>query len=92
MVAMTPQKLEGGEYLTIAETVKHMGCTDSWVRQLIRDGKLHVRTFSERIKLVPLAEANRAKEALSTRATAKKHLAKRPAAKRKKAKKAARRK
>lgn len=86
-------RIEGGEYLTIAETVEHMGCTDSWVRQLIRDGKLHVRTFSERVKLVPLAEANRAKEALSTRATAKKHLAKRPAAARRKAaKKSARRK
>lgn len=92
MVAMA-HKIEGGEYLTIAETVAHMGCTDSWVRQLIRSGKLHVRTFSERVKLVPLAEANRAKEALSTRATAKKHMAKRPAAARRKvAKKSARRK
>ncbi len=79
-------KLEGGEYLTIAETVQHMGCTDSWVRHLIREGKLNVRTFSERVKLVPLAEAERAKDALTTRANAKKHLAKRPAAKRKKAK------
>jgi hypothetical protein len=85
MVTMV-HKLEGGEYLTIAETVQHMGCTDSWVRHLIREGKLHVRTFSERVKLVPLAEAERAKDALTTRANAKKHLAKRPAAKRKKAK------
>jgi hypothetical protein len=38
------------------------------------------------VKLVPLAEAERAKDALTTRANAKKHLAKRPAAKRKKAK------
>jgi hypothetical protein len=85
MVTMV-HKLEGGEYLTIAETVQHMGCTDSWVRHLIREGKLNVRTFSERVKLVPLAEAERAKDALTTRANAKKHLAKRPAAKRKKAK------
>jgi hypothetical protein len=85
MVTMV-HKIEGGEYLTIAETVQHMGCTDSWVRHLIREGKLNVRTFSERVKLVPLAEAERAKDALTTRANAKKHLAKRPAAKRKKAK------
>lgn len=82
-------KIEGGEYLTIAEAVEHIGCTDSWVRHLIREGKLQVRTFSERVKLVPLAEADRARDGLTTRAKAKKHLAKRPAAKRKKPKKAA---
>ena len=82
-------KIEGGEYLTIAEAVEHIGCTDSWVRHLIREGKLRVRTFSERVKLVPLAEADRARDGLTTRANAKRHLAKRPAAKRKKPKKAA---
>jgi len=81
-------KIEGGEYLTIAEAVEHIGCTDSWVRHLIREGKLRVRTFSERVKLVPLAEADRARDGLTTRAKAKKHLAKRPAASRKKPKKA----
>lgn len=80
-----------GEYLTIAETVEHMGCTDSWVRHLIREKKLHVHRISDRVQLVPLAEANRAKDALTTRSAGKKHLAKRPAAKRKKAKKPARR-
>lgn len=82
-------RIEGGEYLTIAEAVEHIGCTDSWVRHLIREGKLRVRTFSERVKLVPLAEADRARDGLTTRAKAKKHLAKRPAAGRKKPKKAA---
>ena len=52
-------KIEGGEYLTIAEAVDYIGCTDSWVRHLIRTGKMRVRTFSERVKLVPLAEADR---------------------------------
>lgn len=88
MIAMA-HKIEGGEYLTIAEAVDYIGCTDSWVRHLIREGKLRVRTFSERVKLVPLAEADRARDGLTTRAKAKKHLAKRPAAKRKKPKKAA---
>jgi|APCry1669189034_1035192.scaffolds.fasta_scaffold03106_1 hypothetical protein len=87
MIAMA-HKIEGGEYLTIAEAVAYIGCTDSWVRHLIREGKLIVRTFSERLKLVPLAEAERARDGLSTRANGKKHLAKRPAAKRKKPKKA----
>ena len=86
MVTMV-HKVEGGEYLTIAETVARMGCSDSWVRHLIREGKLHVRKFSERLTLVPVAEADRAKDELSTRANGKKHLAKRPAAKRKKASK-----
>jgi hypothetical protein len=74
-----------GDFLTIAETVQHMGCSDSWVRHLIREGKLHVRKFSERLTLIPVAEADRAKDELTTRANGKKHLAKRPAAKRKKA-------
>jgi hypothetical protein len=55
------------------------------VRHLIREGKLHVRKFSERLTLIPVAEAERAKDELTTRANGKKHLAKRPAAKRKKA-------
>lgn len=79
-------KIEGGEYLTIAEAVEYIGCTDSWVRHLIREGKMRVRKFSDRVKLVPLAEADRARDGLTTRAKAKKHLAKRPAAKRKKPK------
>ena len=91
MVAMV-HKIEGGEYLTISEAVERIGCTDGWVRHLIREGKLEVRRLSERVQLIPVAAADRAREALTTRANVKKHLAKRPAASRKKAKKPARRK
>lgn len=83
--------IQGGKYLTIAEAVTHIGCTDGWVRHLIRTGKLEVRKLSERVQLVPLTAADRARDGLTTRANAKRHLAKRPAAGRKKAKKAAKR-
>lgn len=83
--------IEGGKYLTIREAVQHIGCTDGWVRHLIRQKKLEVRKLSERVQLIPLAAADRAREGLTTRANAKRHLAKRPAAKRKSAKKAAKR-
>lgn len=83
--------IEGGKYLTIAEAVAHIGCTDGWVRHLIRTGQLEVRRLSERVQLVPLAAADRARDGLTTRANAKRHLAKRPAAKRKTTKKAAKR-
>ena len=81
---MAPQKIDGGEYLTVSEAVDFMGCTDGWVRGLLRGGKLRGRRFGERIWLIPVESAREARDALSTRATGKKHLAKRPAAKRKK--------
>lgn len=83
--------IEGGKYLTISEAVKHIGCTDGWVRHLIRTKQLDVRRLSDRVQLIPLASADRAREGLTTRANAKRHMAKRPAAKRKPAKKAANR-
>jgi excisionase family DNA binding protein len=93
MVAMTPQKIDGGEYLTVAEAVDVMGCTQGWIRHLLGEGKLPgARRFGQRVWLIPTAAAQQARDALTTRANAKKHLAKRPANKRKKAKKAARRK
>jgi excisionase family DNA binding protein len=92
MVAMTPQKIDGGEYLTVAEAVEFMGCTDGWVRILLREGKLRGRRIGERVWLIPVEAAREARDALTTRAVGKKHLAKRPAASRKRAKKAARRK
>ena len=85
MVSMA-HELEGGTYLTIAEAVAYMGCTDSWLRHLIRTGKLKVRRLSERVQLVPVAEADRVRESLTSRSSGKRHLAERPVAKRKKAK------
>ncbi len=81
-----PQKIDGGEYLTVSEAVDFMGCTDGWIRILLREGKLRGRRFGERVWLIPVEAAREARDSLTTRANAKKHLAKRPAAKRKKAK------
>lgn len=84
--------IDGEEYLTIAEAVEYMGCTDGWVRMLLRNGKLRGRQIGQRLWLVARASAKDARDSLTTRATGKRHLAQRPAAARKKPKKAARRK
>lgn len=86
MVALT-EKFGTGEWLTVSEAVEYMGCTDGWVRVLLRDGKLPgAKRIGQRIWLIPVAAATEARDNLSTRANAKKHLAKRPAARRKTAK------
>lgn len=82
---MCPQKIDGGEYLTVSEAVDYMGCTDGWVRILLRDGKIPgARRIGQRIWLIPTAAAKEARDNLTTRANAKRHLAKRPVSKRKK--------
>jgi excisionase family DNA binding protein len=84
MIAM-PQKLGDSEYLTVAEAVDFMGCSDGWVRALLRDDRLPgARRIGQRVWLIPTAAAKEARDNLSTRSVGKKHLAKRPAAKRKK--------
>jgi excisionase family DNA binding protein len=89
MVCMT-QKIDGGEYLTVSEAVDVMGCSDGWVRILLREGKLHgARRIGQRVWLIPAAAARAARDGLTTRSVGKKHLAKRPVSSRKKAKKPA---
>lgn len=84
---MAPEKLDGGEYLTVAEAVEVMGCTEGWVRALLGQGKIPgARRIGQRVWLIPAAAAREARDNLTTRAVGKKHLAKRPAAKRKKPK------
>jgi excisionase family DNA binding protein len=85
MVSMTPQKIEGGEYLTVREAVDLMGCTEGWVRMLLGTGKLQGRRFGERVWLIPIEAAREARDNLSTRSVGKNHLAKRPVSKRTKA-------
>lgn len=84
--------IDGVEYLTIAEAVQYMGCTDGWVRMLLRNKKLRGKQIGQRLWLVTRESAAEVRDSLTTRAKGKKHLAKRPAALRKKPKKAARRK
>jgi hypothetical protein len=83
MVSMA-HDIDGQPYLTIAEAVAHMGCTDGWVRYLLRSKKLRGRLIGKRLWLVSLESANEQKDALTSRAKGKKHLAQRPAATRKK--------
>lgn len=78
--------IDGIEYLTIAEAVDYMGCTDGWVRILLRSKKLRGKQIGQRLWLVTRESASEVRDNLTTRAKGKKHLAKRPAAKRKKAK------
>lgn len=84
-----PHTVDGVQYMTIAEAVDFMGCSDGWVRMLLRDGRLKGRLIGKRLWLVSSVSAADAKASLSTRSGGKRHLAKRPAAKRKSAKKAA---
>ena len=89
MVAMA-QKIDGGEYLTVAEAVDVMGCTEGWIRHLLGKGKLAgARRFGKRVWLIPVQAAKAATADLSTRSVGKKHLAKRPASSRAKPKNAA---
>lgn len=82
---MTPQKIDGGEYLTVAEATEVMGCTEGWVRTLLGAGRIPgARRIGQRVWLIPTAAAKAARDGLTTRSVGKKHLAKRPAAKRKK--------
>ena len=82
---MSPQKIDGGEYLTVAEATEVMGCTEGWIRHLLGEGKLPgARRIGQRVWLIPAQAAKAARDGLTTRSCGKKHLAKRPLAKRKK--------
>jgi excisionase family DNA binding protein len=86
MVAMTPQKIDGGEYLTVAEAVEVMGCSEGWVRTLLGSGQIPgARRIGQRVWLIPAAAARQARDGLTTRSVGKKHLARRPVSSRKKA-------
>jgi excisionase family DNA binding protein len=79
MIAMA-DTIEGKLYLTVAEAMERMGCTDGWVRRLIRDGRLAARKFGNRVWMIDAAGIDQAKAALTTRSVGKRHLSQRPAA------------
>ena len=85
MVALTHQ-LPAGKYLTVADAVDAMGCTDGWVRLLIRTGKLEAVQVGKRAYLIPERAVQAARDGLTTRSNGKRHLAARPLADRKPAK------
>lgn len=81
------EDLPSGRYLTVSEAVEVMGCSDGWVRHLLRTGGLAgAKRIGQRLWLIPEASAVRARDELTTRSVGKRHLAKRPRAARKTAK------
>jgi len=59
-------------WLTVEEAVELIGCTDGWVRHLLREGKLEGWRAGERAWLVRRASALEARANLTTRSNAKK--------------------
>lgn len=68
MTVASPDK----EWLTVEEAVDLIGCTDGWVRHLLREGKLKGWRAGERAWLVSRESAKAARENLTTRSNAKK--------------------
>jgi len=61
------------EWITVGEAVNLLGCTDGWVRRLLREGKLEGWRAGERAWLVRRSSIAEARAALTTRSNAKKH-------------------
>ena len=59
-------------WLTVEEAVALIGCTDGWVRHLLREGKLEGWRAGERAWLVRRESAIKARAGLSSRSNAKK--------------------
>ena len=76
-------KTLSGTYLTVVEAADHMGCTEGWVRMMIRTGRLKAQKHGLRAWLIPLEAATAARDGLTTRSNGKKSEAVRPAADRK---------
>lgn len=82
MIAM-PLTIEGKQFLTVPDAVERMGCTDGWIRMLIRTGRLPAQKINARCWLIPVEAADAAKATLTSRSVGRRHLAERPAASRK---------
>lgn len=59
-------------WLTVEEAVALIGCTDGWVRHLLREGRLEGWRAGERAWLVRRESAIEARRNLTTRSNAKK--------------------
>lgn len=64
------------EWLTVAEAVELMGCTDGWVRMLLRTGQLEGQKFGPRAWMVSRASALEQKTVLSKRSVGQRQAAK----------------
>jgi excisionase family DNA binding protein len=63
--------IDGVPHITTNEAVDLMGCTEGWVRKLLRAGKIQGKKIGERCWLVPLAEVEEARKELTTRSVGK---------------------
>jgi len=86
------QQMRQGTYYTVGQAVDVIGCTDGWIRTLIRTGKLPAVSAAGRAYLIHESDALAARDSLTTRSNAKRHLAVRPLADRKPAARKPRRK
>lgn len=68
MTVASPDKT----WLTVEEAVALIGCTDGWVRHLLREGRLEGWRAGERAWLVKRESAIEARRNLTTRSNAKK--------------------
>lgn len=60
-------------WLTVTEAVKLIGCTDGWIRHLLREGKLEGWRAGQTAWLVNREAAIAARANLTTRSNAKKN-------------------
>ena len=67
MSVASPDKM----WLTVDEAVQLIGCTDGWVRHLLREGKLEGWRAGERAWLVRRDSALEVRAGLSSRSNAK---------------------
>lgn len=61
------ENIDGIPYLTMGETVQLMGCTEGWVRKLLRAGKIPGKKIGGKCWMIPQHAAIEAKGELSVR-------------------------
>lgn len=71
-----------GKWVTVAEAVDLAGCTDGWIRHLLREGKLAGFQLNEWTWMVDRAGAVALRHLLSSRSNAAKQKAAKASAKR----------
>lgn len=71
-----------GKWVTVAEAVDLAGCTDGWIRHLLREGKLAGFQLNEWTWMVDRAGAVALRQHLSSRSNAAKQKAAKASAKR----------
>lgn len=66
---------EDKQWLTVTEAVELMGCSDGWVRMLLRTGQLEGQKFGPRSWMVSRRSALEAKKTLTARSVGQRQTA-----------------